>query len=84
MVNWYRANFVERGPITGASVYVSVPTLVLWGLADTALLAGNLDGLDEYVPDLTVETFDGVSHWIAHEIPDMVAQRIEAFVGGTP
>jgi pimeloyl-ACP methyl ester carboxylesterase len=84
MVNWYRANFKESQLQIAESVTVDVPTLVLWGLADTALLPGNLEGLDEYVSDLTVHTFDGVSHWIAHEIPETVADAIDAFVEGTP
>ena len=81
MVNWYRANMGRKGPIlTEEEAEVSVPTLVLWGLADTALLPGNLRGLDAYVPDLTVKTYEGVSHWIAHEIPDTIAAEIDAFV----
>jgi pimeloyl-ACP methyl ester carboxylesterase len=84
MVNWYRANFTDEGPAVPQSVHVSVPTLVLWGLADTALLAGNIEGLEDYVPDLTLKTFEGVSHWIAHEIPDEVAAAIDAFVQPSP
>jgi len=38
----------------GPSLVVRVPTLVIWGEKDTALLTGNLDGLDEVVPKLTI------------------------------
>src|SRR5262249_23996 len=34
---------------------IRVPTLVIWGEKDTALLTGNLDGLDQVVPKLTVK-----------------------------
>jgi len=84
MVNWYRANLKDSQLEVPEPVTVDVPTLVLWGLADTALLPGNIDGLDEYVSDLTLHTFDGVSHWIAHEIPETVSDAIDAFVEGTP
>ena len=33
---------------------VKMPTLVIWGEQDRALLTGNLEGLGEYVEDLTV------------------------------
>lgn len=60
-------------------VAVNVPTLVLWALDDAALLPGLLDGLDAYVPQLTVEKVAGATHWIVHERPEFVAQRIEDF-----
>jgi pimeloyl-ACP methyl ester carboxylesterase len=83
MVNWYRANITDGTPaMLDDPVMVNVPTLVLWGLADTALLAGNLVGLEDYVPDLTLHTFEGVTHWIAHEIPSVVSAGIDAFVKG--
>jgi len=84
MVNWYRANIEDNQLPLTEPVTVDVPTMVLWGLADTALLPGNIEGLDDYVSDLTLHTFDGVSHWIAHEIPDTVSDAIDAFVSGTP
>jgi pimeloyl-ACP methyl ester carboxylesterase len=34
------------------SVIIKVPTLVLWGMKDSALLVGNLSGLDKWLPDL--------------------------------
>src|SRR5213594_62228 len=62
-LNYYRAAGV--GPPTGEeksrsfepgtkSLQVRVPTLVIWGERDTALTKGNLDGLEAYVPDLTI------------------------------
>jgi len=33
---------------------VDVPTLVIWGEKDQALLPQNLDGLEQFVPKLTV------------------------------
>ncbi len=60
---------------------VRVPTLVLWGERDTALLPGLLDGLGECVPDMKVVRAPDASHWIVHEKPDLVCGEIEKFVG---
>jgi pimeloyl-ACP methyl ester carboxylesterase len=59
---------------------VHVPTLVLWAMQDAALLPELVDGLEDYVPRLTVEKVPGASHWIVHERPDFVAQRLAAFL----
>mgnify|MGYP003576464746 CR=1 FL=1 len=59
---------------------VPLPTMVLWGMDDIALLPALLDGLDDYVPRLTLERVPGASHWIVHERPDFVAQRLQAFL----
>ncbi len=58
---------------------IDVPTLVLWGLEDTALLPGLLDGLEDYVPKLKLVKVPGATHWIVHEQPKLVAAEIEAF-----
>jgi pimeloyl-ACP methyl ester carboxylesterase len=58
---------------------VRVPTLVLWGERDTALLTGLLEGLGECVPDLTLVRVPDASHWIVHEKPEVVCREIEAF-----
>jgi pimeloyl-ACP methyl ester carboxylesterase len=60
---------------------VNLPTLVLWGMDDAALPPGLVDGLGEYVPRLTLEKVEGASHWIIHERPDLVAQRLGEFLG---
>lgn len=63
---------------------IRVPTLMIWGERDTALLTGNLDGLDAYVPDLTVCRIPDASHWVVHEQPDVVNGYIRAFIGTPP
>lgn len=60
---------------------VRVPTLVLWGERDTALLTGCLDGLGQCVPDLKIVRAPDASHWIVHERLDLVCSEIERFVG---
>ena len=59
---------------------VDVPTLVLWGLGDTALLPELLDGLDDYVPQLTVQRFPEASHWLVHEQPEQVMAALGKFL----
>jgi pimeloyl-ACP methyl ester carboxylesterase len=60
---------------------VRVPTLVLWGEQDSALLTGLLDGLDQCVPDLRIVRAPDASHWIVHEKPAFVCSEIERFTG---
>ena len=64
----------------GASLNVNVPTLVIWGEKDTALLTGNLEGLDTYVPKLTIKRVPEGSHWVIHEQPDLIAGYIHEFI----
>lgn len=59
---------------------VKVPTLVIWGEQDRALLTGNLDGLAQYVADLTVKRIPEGSHWVSHEQPDQVNALIREFL----
>lgn len=78
-LNWYRANFTDSLPNTDLELFIDVPTLVFWGLDDTALLPSNLDGLGGWVSDLTIEEVPGATHWIAHEVPELIAEGIADF-----
>jgi epoxide hydrolase 4 len=88
-LNYYRAANV--GPPTSTtpvaasapdptSQIVKVPTLVIWGEKDTALLTGNLDGMDQFVPNLTVKRIPDGSHWVIHEKPALVNGYIRDFI----
>ena len=59
---------------------VKVPTLVIWGEQDQALLTGNLDGLEEYIEDLTVKRVPDGTHWVIHEQPELVNSLIRDFI----
>ena len=72
------ANFVAGMP----SLDVKVPTLVIWGEMDTALLTGNLEGLDKFVPNLTIKRIPDGSHWVIHEQPALVDGYIREFIKG--
>lgn len=89
-LNFYRASPLRPPTATdpGATavqlppelVTVRVPTLVIWGEADTALPPSLLEGLDAYVPELRVERVPGATHWLVHEQPERVAALIGGFV----
>lgn len=89
-LNFYRASPLhpptpeEPGPaalqLDPAAFTVRVPTLVVWGEHDTALLPGLLDGLDALVPRLTVKRIPDGSHWVIHERPGEVNQIIREFI----
>ena len=59
---------------------VKVPTLVIWGEQDRALLSGNLDGLEEYIEELTVKRITDGTHWVIHEQPELVNGLIRDFI----
>jgi pimeloyl-ACP methyl ester carboxylesterase len=92
-LNYYRASGIGP-PSPGASgatppaaeaaplpsLVVRVPTLVIWGEKDTALLTGNLDGLDEVVPKLTIRRIPEGTHWVVREKPAEVNRLIREFL----
>ena len=89
-LNYYRA--AHLGSFTGESddslsadpslFTVAVPTLVIWGEKDKWLLTGNLEGLEKYVPNLTIKRIPDGSHWVIHEKPGLVNSYIREFIKG--
>jgi epoxide hydrolase 4 len=61
-------------------VTVRVPTTVLWGQGDVALLPALLAGLERWVPQLRVQTVPHATHWIVHEQPTLVTAVIESLL----
>ena len=78
-LNYYRANHVGP-PADPSALTVKVPTLVIWGEKDTALLTQNLDGLDQFVPQLTIKRIPDGTHWVIHEKPAEVNGDIRDFI----
>jgi pimeloyl-ACP methyl ester carboxylesterase len=64
----------------GAGLVIKVPTLVIWGERDTALLTSNLVGLEEYVPQLTIKRIPDGTHWVVHEKAAEVNRHIRQFI----
>ncbi len=61
-------------------VMINVPTLVIWGEKDTALTVHNLEGLDEFIPDLTIKRIPEGSHWVINEQPNRINSLIKDFI----
>ncbi len=61
---------------------LEVPTLVIWGENDPALLLGLTRGLEEWIPDMRLEVLPGAGHWVPYERPDEVNRLIREFVDG--
>jgi pimeloyl-ACP methyl ester carboxylesterase len=90
MLNWYRASAIVVPPpgltipvpdmLLRFSTKIHVPTLVIWAMADTALLPVQLDGLDKLVDDLTIVRLPGVRHFAPWEAPNEVAAALEPFL----
>jgi pimeloyl-ACP methyl ester carboxylesterase len=89
-LNYYRASALRPPTASDAaalsmdvprdSLTVDVPTFVLWAMDDIALPPELVDGLEDYVRDLTLERVPGATHWIIHERPQFVAERLQGFL----
>ncbi len=90
MLNWYRAGRMVVPP-PGAVVplpdwllrpfpNVKIPTLVIWGMKDLALLPMQLDGLNALVDDLTIMRLAEAGHFAPWEAPDEVADALQPFL----
>ena len=93
MLNWYRASPLDVPALDapfavpeGAALTIptlTIPTLVVWAMDDMALPASNLDGLDQYVSDLTIERVSGCGHFVPWEAPAAVNVAMDAFLART-
>jgi epoxide hydrolase 4 len=75
MINYYRALVTGGGARRQSSLgfpKLDVPTLVIWGEKDSALGVETLDGIEEYVSNLTLHRIPDASHWVQQDAPDEV------------
>jgi pimeloyl-ACP methyl ester carboxylesterase len=89
-LNYYRAARMGEQVAAGGvpeeymrkivSQTVEVPTLVIWGEDDRALLPTLTRGLNEWVPRLRLEIVKGAGHWVPYERPDEVNRLIREFL----
>lgn len=81
-----KATSIGNGPVVAATqmkipnIRITCPTLILWGEQDQAFVKENIDGVQQYVPDLQVKRFPTASHWLQHEKPDEVNHEIANFI----
>jgi epoxide hydrolase 4 len=84
MINYYRAA-VRTLSMTSVDVSViETPTLMLWGMDDTALSIETTHGTDQYVAELTLRYLPEVSHWVQQEAPETVNSMLLAWLAGEP
>lgn len=89
-VNYYRASPLHpptenepgasRLELDPENFRVHVPTRILWGEKDKALLPSLLNGLDDLVDDVRIERLPDASHWVVHEYPALVNQWLRLFL----
>lgn len=92
MLNYYRAmpqavpTILNDKPVPDLSnikipnIRIEIETLVLWGEQDLAFVPELLDGIETYVPNLTLVRFKFGTHWIHHQFSDQVNQQIGRFI----
>ena len=89
-LNWYRASKMIVPPpgvtvplpdlLLRAFPKVKVPTLVLWGMKDSALLPLQLEGLYALVEDLIIARLPDAGHFAPWEAPEAVAAALGPFL----
>ena len=80
MINYYRANTGMLGRWGKTPPVIDVPTLMIWGEADTALGIENTQGYGPYVSDFTLHRLPGVSHWVQQEAPERVNEILAGWI----
>lgn len=62
----------------------AIPSLVVWGLSDSALRPYMLERVRTALPHARVEALPGVGHWPQEEAPGEVARLVDGFLPRTP
>jgi pimeloyl-ACP methyl ester carboxylesterase len=93
MLNWYRATHLVVPPplltvpipdwVLGAFPKIRIPTLVVWGMQDKALLPIQLEGLDRLIEQLQVVRVADAGHFVPWEKPQAVAEALGPFLSGS-
>jgi len=88
-LNYYRASPLKPSKelqdlqLPDALTRVNVPTTVLWGERDRALLPWLPEGLEQWVPRLQVHRVPQASHWVVHEMPEVVVGVMRGILRGS-
>lgn len=78
MINWYRATVqVRKNPPD--NFRITVPTLVLWGVNDVALIPEQAEQSMSYCDQGRLVMFNETSHWIQHEVAEQINPVIDEF-----
>ncbi len=76
--SWSAASVTEGAK----STTITLPTLVIWGLLDTALQQGNLSGMEKLVPNAHFKLYPRDTHWVSISKSKEVSQDIRDFIEG--
>ncbi|MFV0495134.1 alpha/beta fold hydrolase [Mycobacterium sp.] len=76
MLSWVRGEYGSDKP----GGRVDVPVRWLTGIDDPVMTAGATDGYEEHISDFKVELVPGVGHWIVDQRPELVLDRLRAFL----
>ncbi len=80
-LGYYRAMNADSDKfIEGYTGIVNVPTLVIHGMKDTAILPQTLDHLPNYVKDLKIVKIENAHHFVMVDAPEKVIASIKAFI----
>lgn len=93
MINWYRASAMvipavgEKAVIpdwaAGDFPKLTIPTLLVWAMEDRALPPSNIEGIEEFVPDIEIARVEGCGHFVTWEKPDAVNAAMQDFLRRT-
>jgi pimeloyl-ACP methyl ester carboxylesterase len=79
-LNYYRAALRYPPKVGGRTWPQGLKTLLVWGERDRYLGPGLLEGLDRWVPGLTIERIAGASHWVQADAPARVNELVIRFL----
>jgi pimeloyl-ACP methyl ester carboxylesterase len=88
--NFYRASplrpptAIDKGAagveLPRSMLTIDLPTLVVWAMNDIALPPELIDGLDDYIPKLTLKKVSNATHWVIHEQPQLISAYLQNFL----
>jgi pimeloyl-ACP methyl ester carboxylesterase len=91
MFNWYRASATDvpaMDEVIETTAFLQkpfprlqIPTLIVWGFKDPALLPCQLDGIEEFVPNVTIVRIDDAGHFSSWEAPEAVTKAMRDWLG---
>ena len=87
MFNWYRASSTDvpaMDDVVETTEFlqkpfprVHIPTLIVWGMKDPALLPCQLEGIEDHVPAVTVIRIPDAGHFSLWEAPNEVTEAMK-------
>jgi len=79
MLHWYRANFRYR-PIFPQDLHIHIPTLLIWGARDIALIESMAKDSIDLCKNGRLEVFENATHWVQHEEHDRINEMLVGFL----